>query len=285
MAQRRVVNDEYEITSADPAALNAAAAAALAAAEVEPDPVAELTEDELVYELPDTEVRLPGGYVTDDFEVFHTVEVRELTGADEEALAKATTVGRMLQVILERGTVKVGSLDANREVLDSMLMGDRDTILLGIRRATYGNDITFNVTCNSCNEAHNVLVDLTKDVKIRELADPSDRNFSVKLRKGNYADVSLPNGKVHREVLSNTERPEAEMDTVLLAGCLEAIGGTPSRGEDTARKMGVMDRRTVLAEIAKRNPGPELMNVKKNCPNCNEEMNLALSLAALFRFQ
>ncbi len=84
-------------------------------------------------------VTLPGGYITATGEVIDEAEVRELTGADEEAIAKAPNVGRALLTILQRGTVRIGEERADDKVLDSILSADRDVLLLAIFKATFGN--------------------------------------------------------------------------------------------------------------------------------------------------
>jgi hypothetical protein len=73
---------------------------------------------------PDTQVELPGGLL-DPFEGLTTsVEIRELTGADEEQLARIADAGKGLLSILERATVKVGDKPADKDTLDSLLSGD-----------------------------------------------------------------------------------------------------------------------------------------------------------------
>ena len=83
----------------------------------------------------DTIVTLPGGYITSTGEVITEAEVRELNGKDEEAISKAINLGRALITILQRGTVKIGTETATETMLDQMLIGDRDQLLLGILKA------------------------------------------------------------------------------------------------------------------------------------------------------
>lgn len=268
------------IGAEDPDALNAAASAALAVAEAEPEPEVDTSGET----LPETSVHLAGGYLDPNtFNIEYDVEVRELNGADEEAISRSKDIGRALQTILERGTVTVGGEKSTRTVLDMMLMGDRDQVLLSIRRATYGDGQDLHVTCNACDAEQKIEISLSTDVEIRALDAPEDRNFTVTGRVGEI-EVSLPDGKTQRELLNAMlEKSASEMNSILLGGCIQAINGTPSAGVKTALSLGIRDRELLSEEIAKRNPGPRLSEVKKNCPNCGEEMTLALSMAALFR--
>src|SRR5580698_8724844 len=96
---------------------------------------------------PDTLVHLPGGLVR-GAQVIRAAEVRELTGEHEEALARAAraqpgSVVHFLNTLLECGVVRFGSEDPSQTqaFLRDTLVGDRDQLLIGIRRATYGDDI------------------------------------------------------------------------------------------------------------------------------------------------
>ena len=69
---------------------------------------------------PDSVVELPGG-LFDPFDgVTTTAEIRELTGADEEVIARIGDPGKALLTILERATVKVGDKKADKETLDAL---------------------------------------------------------------------------------------------------------------------------------------------------------------------
>ena len=48
----------------------------------------------------DTSVDLPGGYINAAGEVIRGAEVRELNGRDEEAISRASTLGKALMTIL-----------------------------------------------------------------------------------------------------------------------------------------------------------------------------------------
>lgn len=281
MTPRTVATIEHdEVEVSDPAALNAAVDRAMAAA-AEPEP--DFDYDEKAEELPETSVTLAGGFVTEDMEIVYDVEVRELTGLDEEAIAKAPSVGRALQVILERGTVTIGGTKATRDMLDTMLLGDRDLVLIGIRRATYGDALEYQSACPSCGEVQEFSVSLAKDVKVKRLENPGDRYFAVDCRVGEV-EVALPDGKTHRELLNATDHSVAEMTTLLLAGCVQSIDGAPALGTKSAQKLGIRDRKTLSEEIARRSPGPEWGAVSRRCSECDGEIVLDVTLAALFRF-
>lgn len=273
------------VTADDSKTLNAAAASAMEAAnaaEEADNGIDGLAEKAL--NLPETVIELPGGYVNADLELVTEVEIRELTGADEEAIAKSTDAGRALLTILERGTARVGTEKATRNILDSMLIGDRDFLLLAIRRATYGDEVELTeVACPHCGDMQEVSVDLSTDVPIARWDDPeNDRYFEVTSR-GKVFQVSMPVGQTQREIINKGDVTVAEMNTILLSGAVMSIDGTPSMGVSTVRNLGIADREAITREIAKRYTGPRLNAVEKECPSCGETITIALAMGALFR--
>lgn len=229
-----------------------------------------------------TTVQLPGGYITPERAVVRTAEVRELNGLDEEAIAKAGSTAKALMTVLERGLVSIGDKPATRDDLSALLSGDRDAILLGIRKVTFGNTSEFVGFCNQCEQPREFEVDLTKDVEVKELENPlAERTWKVKIKAG-YATLSLPNGLTQRKVMENANKTVAELNTLILNGCLVSVNDSPIT-PSTVLELGISDRETLIKEIVEKNPGPRLGEVSKACQACGEEVDLPLSLAALFR--
>ena len=232
----------------------------------------------------DTEVELPGGFINESGQVVRTAEVKELNGADEEAIAKAGSTAKSMNVLLERGLVKLGSQEASRDDLDALLSGDRDAILLGIRKATFGKDMELRVRCNSCGDEQDAVIDFDKDIPVRKLKDSvKDRDWVVETKSG-PVNVSLPNGIVQRKLMESADLTVPEVNTILLSGCVTAINGAISVGASGALSLGMSDRTKIIDSIISRNPGPRLGEVSKTCKACEEVIGLPLSLMDLFRF-
>lgn len=267
------------ITAQDPKTLNAMAQQAMNGAAVPVEPEV----DERSLELPDTTVELPGGFLTMEGSVITEAEVRELNGFDEEEIFRAGNMGRALLKVLERGLVSVGGEKVTKDTLESMLMGDREAVLLAIRRVTFGDEMSLPVVCQHCGDENEIIISLKNDVPIRRLDDPADRFFRVQGKRG-VIEVQLPVGNVHREMLSNSDKSIPEMNTILLGSCVQSINGTPSMGVPSVLKLGIPDRRQLAEEISARNPGPRLTSIEKACPSCGEAVTLGVSMAELFRF-
>jgi hypothetical protein len=231
-----------------------------------------------------SEVTLPGGFINREGALVKYAEVRELNGMDEEAIAKAGSSSRALLVMLQRGLVSIGTEEANKQDLDNLLSGDRDAILIGIRKVTFGTEADFSLTCPHCRTGLGVTVDLDEDVPYRELEDPiNDRVFDYESKKHGVIRVSLPTGATQRKLMENTDKTLAELNTILLAGCVDSVNGIVSMGASTVLKLGMADREALVSNIISRNPGPRLGEVSTHCEACGEEIPMPLALTDLFR--
>ena len=228
----------------------------------------------------ESEVKLPGGFINSRGEIITTAEVRELTGADEEAIAKAGNTGKALNILLERGLVSLGGEKATKSDLDALLSGDRDAILLGIRRVTFGPTLKVPVGCQHCSNEYVEEVHLLDDVPMKELNE--ERIWDIETKQG-IVTVALPNGIVQKRLMENLDKTVAEINTLVLAGCIVSVNGRPSVGAGTALALSMNDRNKILDEIIARTPGPRLGEVTKACKACGESMELPLSLVDLFR--
>jgi hypothetical protein len=243
----------------------------------------------VIEDVPDTYVKLPAGLVSGD-EVIQNAEVRELTGKHEELLAKAklsNNAAKYIDTLLQCGVVSVGEAPATSALLDTMLQGDLDALIMGIRRATFGATFeVFNVACPTCEAMNDLEMDLT-DIPVKELDDPLVREFIVDLRKGRKARVQFPTGALQKELFKK-QIDITEMNSVTLATCvlsfIDAKGNErPCNGLLDVRDLGVSDRRTLQEYIYTNQPGPRYDQVTAQCHSCEGEVPVPLTVGILFR--
>jgi hypothetical protein len=224
-------------------------------------------------EPPDDLVALPGG-IQRGVTLVRTAVVRELNGSDEEALSKALKSNNLvhfMDVLVTRGTEKIGAEDATRDLLKQLLIGDRDELALAIREVGYLN------------------FSLIEDVKRRTLADPADAQFEVDLRKGAKARVRLPNGGDQEYLYVDPSWTPAQRNSRLLERCV--ISYTDPAGHEhqvvsrpsIVMSLPIPDRQRIISEISKRQPGPRYNEVTFKHDGCGNEVTLALGIADLFR--
>jgi hypothetical protein len=232
----------------------------------------------------ETLVNLPGGYLLPTGEVITTAEVRELTGRDEEALSKISNAGRVLAEVLSRAVVKIGDKPANEAMLDGLLTGDRDSLLLGVYRATFGNPSSLGAWCGGCEDYKEVEINLDEEVTVKALVDPiNDRVFKVQGKKNSYV-VTLPTGTTAKQLAADENRTLPELTTILLKETVLEINDSPVVSPLQVQNLGLADRREIGKEIASRSPGPQFKDISVSCPDCGGEVVVPLNIGALFRF-
>jgi hypothetical protein len=231
-------------------------------------------------------VRLPVGVEVGDKRITE-VEVMELTGLSEERLAKARTSGdpmRFYNVLLEEGVPDTIGGRPAAEVLSKMFVGDREAVLVGIRTATYGEDVELRLFCPTCTEGFDTNLSV-HDIPSREMV--GDTSFDVPLRKGGKARVRIPDGSDQTAYLSDDSLTDAERNSVLLSRCIETL---PSGGMDRVvagypslvRELGIADRQAIITEIDKRQPGPRYTEAVVKHDACGTEVSASIGLMSLF---
>lgn len=273
--------DEDGFESAfDPGVVDKAAAALSKVKTPEPD------------EPQDNMVTLLAGFKTKTGDVY-TIEVRELTGEDEEVLARTARTGNnnvfhFMNAVIDCGVVRCGQEKKtdNGKILKQLLIGDRDAILLGIRRATYGDTIQLDGwVCPSCGESSDIEIPMA-DIPVREY---TEKIFTVPLRKGGEVEVKLANGGDQLAVWNDVKLNAKERDSLLLSRCLVSITDKDGNKRQAAgqaggiaRRLSVPDRAAILKKLNDNQPGPRLIDLKITHDTCGEEVNLGVGLADLF---
>lgn len=246
------------------------------------NPAADMPEIDLP---PDGSVTLPGGFI-DATGALHTeATVRELNGADEEALFKPEVMknlGRWTQLLIQRGVTRLGPFEnPTNNQLGTLLLGDRDMLLLAVRKATYGVDLQMGVNCPACGEPLEITHDLN-NVEVRKMDNPLERTFPYKLKSGEEVLVTLAVGSDQEAILSaSANKSLPEICTQLLARCVTKDGRP--LGLEGARGLGIHDRRELMNELTARQPGPQYSKVDLDCGACGKQFPMIVDLQDLFR--
>lgn len=236
---------------------------------------------------PDT-CTLPGGWRTEDDMFVTDAHLRELTGRDEETLARTLAKGGDLawfnwvnKVVLV-GTLSIGGLPLDEKGLGRMLVGDRDMLFMHVRMATYGTDFETTITCPFCQRESQVAFELEKDIPIRESKHGEQVYKRVKLTRGKYAEVRLTTVSDQEKALADASMTVKEQNTLLYAEVIRSINGQPTLGVGSVLDMGAADRKIVEDYLRDAAPGPRFGEVVAECPKCNQEAPINLNMAAMF---
>lgn len=278
-------NAEWKSPLDNPERANAEIAAAINEAIKVDMPIIDLPSNDMV--------DLPGGLLLGDT-LIKTVQVKELTGADEEDLARASQSINpfvFLDRLLKCGVVKIGNEPTtnNDKLLSQMIIGDREALILGIRQATYGDKIEVNSwVCTTCGAVEDLEMEIA-DIPVVTMTDPANEaTFKVNLRKGGYAQVNLATGADQIATFEKSEITQAQRETILLSKCVSVIVDKDGREHmmaafpGMARTLSVPDRHAILKQLRDRQPGPKYDQIKYQCGTCNGDVMVTVTIGNLF---
>lgn len=236
---------------------------------------------------PSTSVKLIRGVLnsaTNDWE--KDAVVRELTGEDEEHLAaldskEDLTYGEYLAHLLKRAVVSIGSMtpDNNPDLIDELIIGDRDLLFLGVIRATYGRTREMQLICGTCEKSNDVEIDLEEDFKLQESIIDISKPVAVQLKDGSTVHFNYPTTGDSRYALKKG-KTTAEQNTYIISRCLIGSQDRDSR-ESWAKKLSLVDRKKVVKAINQAQPGPKMEEVKTQCAHCDTELTVLLDWVSL----
>lgn len=218
--------------------------------------------------------------------IWHDVAVvRELTGADEEALATlekkpGVTYSEYMNALLSRAVESIGDLPVNDAVINKLILGDRDVLFLEIVKATYGETREVPAICVECGTHNTVELELEKDFEVVKPDFDVREPIKVTFRKKDYF-LRLPNGEDTIEAQKNTSN-DAELNTVMLSRCaVFPDGDAPADTLAWARDLNVGLRRKLVNTLLEVKAGPDMGEVNTQCAECGAELPILLDWVSL----
>ena len=218
------------------------------------------------------------------------VEVRELTGVDEEILSRQTDARAFFDAVLGLGTVRIGSVDllaeplsARKELLDELLLGERSYLFLAIAGATFGNKRELEITCPKCKTEQETTLILSEDFPLVVEDEGINDTYEYKTRKGEVIVYRLMTGLDERLANANTNASESKKNDIALSCVIQSVdGGFPVDSEAYVRSLGMKDRFHLLSELQEHQPSVD-MDLEIPCIGCGEGQHLPLQWGDLFR--
>ena len=229
-------------------------------------------------------LELPGGVARPDGAVCRRVRVRQLTGADEEALFERGRAGSArVTTFLTRVIEDVEGLDApvDETLVAGMHLGDRDYLLLRLRQLELGDAVHEVVRCPAC--ARKVDVDFAiSELPVRRLVDPQPAyRVALAAAGGREALVRLPTGEDQSAVEGLALENPATANTRLFARVVLEYDGRAPMTEEDARAWPPAVRAELASWLDARAPGPDLL-LDLACPHCKADMSYAFDLHGFF---
>src|SRR5262245_24603741 len=104
--------------------------------------------------------RLPGGLIVGENRRLIEVELRPLTGYEEEWLARHPQVpnAQVVTHLLSACLVRIGDTAPSSVMVRSLLVGDRDYLMLQLRLLTLGDEFQAVFLCAACHAKMDVTI-------------------------------------------------------------------------------------------------------------------------------
>lgn len=225
------------------------------------------------------------GYKDSDGIMHRTFTLRELDGADEEAIQssnKRSNGSKVVSLILERCITSIGELTPKsegkakwQEIIKNLYVGDQDYIFLKIREVSLGKEFELSHDCPFCKAE--LLTYITSDELEIEpfngiFENPFELPRGFKDKDGvihKTGVIKHPKG-IDREILGPTaQKNQAKGSTLMITRLCKFNDESVYVTEDLIRSLVLRDRK-YLQELLSENLFGVNTDVEITCTSCGE---------------
>lgn len=216
-----------------------------------------------------------------------TIEIRQMTAKEEDILTSATLLkkGVALDKIIENIIVD------KRIDPKTLLIGDRNAIIISARVSGYGADYEVNLTCPACStkqksvfNLNNALVNHAQDYEKVGITHEGDDIFSVDLIRLKDVKVGfrLLNGEDEKAIAKLSTNTDKGI-TQQMERIIYSVNGDASREtiKSLIDNLPMLDSRIIRSAYRATNPNIEL-KYQFSCSNCSQEQELEVPITAGF---
>lgn len=170
-------------------------------------------------------------------------ELRPLTGHEEEwlALHRGTPSALAVTHLLSACLVRLDDIPPSRGLVQHMLVGDRDYLMLQLRRMTLGENISAVLVCPACHAKMDMDFKVG-DVQV-ERHSQTAMIYTLELNQGGetrrIVRFRLPTGADQEDILGLDAGNPAD---ALLHRCLVDDGGAPLSADERSEVIEVMEQ-------------------------------------------
>jgi hypothetical protein len=221
-----------------------------------------------------------------------TIEIKQMTAKEEDILTsrsllkKGIALDRVLRNVIIDKRIDVSTL----------LIGDKNAIVVATRVTGYGNEYTTNVTCPSCGVNQDFTFDLNdaqvigpEDLDSRDIVNNGDGTFNIVLEKSNL-DVTfkLLTGREEKRLLKLSENKKTKKEgekniTLQLSTIIHEVNGDddPKLIDYVVQNLPSSDSRQLRLAYKASNPDLDLTQ-EFECSECDYEQDMEVPLTADF---
>lgn len=223
---------------------------------------------------------LPCGYLDVDGNLHTSVDVREITGPEEEIMSSRNMpIQKKVNKILARCTTAIGPFKSGdlEKIIPDLTQGDRFYLMFAIRRVSLGDEMPFVAKCPECGLETKVTVDLS-ELEVQKMADPKIRTYPVTLpRSKKNVAMKVLTGRGEDAISKALSHDKDWVSTAIFAR-VENIDGKPVNIEDILA-LGIQDRE-FLRDVWQDHEGGIDTDVDMECPQCSSDYKATVGIAS-----
>ena len=218
-----------------------------------------------------------------------TIEIKEMTAKEEDILTSKALIEKGLAVERLLDSIIVDkSIDS-----DSLLVGDKNAIIIQARVSAYGPDYKVSVSCPACGEGckHEFSlsdIENTEALYHENVERLPNNNIIIKLNNGWQVECKMITGKDEKKLVKQSEMkkkkkvPESPLTDMLNAIIVSVSGHADA--ETIQKAVGFMPAKdTRLLREAYQAAIPNVdMTQLFTCPSCDHMEDLEVPLSAEF---
>ena len=228
---------------------------------------------------------LPCGFLDEEGTRHTEVEVREMTGAEEDLLvSKNIPTGRKMSELLVRCTTRIGTI-VDREAIGAavrkMVVGDRVFLMFAIRRVTLGDSYTLTTKCPSCETESSPVVDLS-ELGIKQMPNPAERVWEETLPSGMMARLRVLTGEGEDRIEELSKKNKTDTMSIGMLVRIEMLGGVPATLQ-AVKALSSRDRNAIRTSFDAHDGGVDT-SIDFGCPHCGHEYKEDMDLQTGFFF-
>ncbi len=217
---------------------------------------------------------LPGGYWDRDGILHREVQLRPLTGREEEWIAdpaREWTEAALVTALLRRCIERIGPDRPTEEMVRSLVVGDRDYLMLRLRQITFGKRVALTLICPRSECAKKMDIDLALDqipIEPKPIAPHHALTLSEDAGHPEQEIVfRIPNGADQEAARGWSELDARGRVNRLLARCLLKIGEVDAITPDRVSRLSEKAVEEIAVAMERNSPLIDA-EMEACCPEC-----------------
>jgi len=238
---------------------------------------------------------LPGGYVDESGILHREVALAPLSGREEELLAEQRPAGSTVLVtaVLSRCVRRLGAMSpVPVELLDRLLVADRQYLLLKLREITLGARVQATICCPWADCRQKIDIDFSlQDIPVWESQEKGPAYTMELSPEAAYRDepgqvyrtitFRLPNGKDQEVVSPLVADDAAQAFAILLTRCIQRVGPWEPPGDALVRRLSPLAQQEIERQMEAVAPKVEL-TMEGQCRECGRDFAVPFDPQAFF---